>query len=59
MDSDWRGKAEPLFLEGGAHLEISVDGADQAQAKVRVLARAERTPAAFGRIVRAFPRGVV
>jgi hypothetical protein len=45
VDSGWRRRAEPLLLEIGAHLQIGVNGLDQAQTEVRVLAVSEDAPA--------------
>jgi hypothetical protein len=51
MESGWLGRAEPFLLEVGTHLQIGLEGPDQPQAKVWVVAMAERAPAAFSGIV--------
>ena len=55
VESGWRTRAEPFLLQIGAHLQIGLDGLDQPQPKVRVLAVAKEAPAAFSGIVGGFP----
>jgi hypothetical protein len=59
VKSGWRRRAEPLLLEKGTHFQISLDGRDQAQPRVRVLAVAKGTSAALSSIVGGLPRWVV
>jgi len=59
MESGWRPRAEPVLLEEGTHLQIGLDGLDQPEPKVWVLAVPEQAPAAFGGVVGGFPRWVV
>ena len=55
VESHWQRRAEPFLLQIGTHLEIGVDGFDQPQPKVWVLAAAKDAATAFGGIVGWFP----
>ena len=59
VESSWWGLAESLLLEEGAHLQVGLDGLDQAESEVWVLAVAERASTTFRGIVGGFPGRVL
>jgi hypothetical protein len=55
VESGWRTRAEPFLLQVGTHLQIGLDGFDQPQPKMWVLAVAKDAATAFSGIVGWFP----
>jgi hypothetical protein len=58
MESSWRRLAESLPLEAGADLQVGVDGLDQAESEVWMLALAESPTTTFRSVVGGFPERV-
>ena len=59
MKSCWWRRAEPLFVDVGAHLQVGLDGPNEAEPKVRVLAMTKGAPSTFRSVVGRFPSWVV